>query len=300
MQEHYFETIIIPSDCAEVFADFIIEITGEGIEEKDIQSDISKILQHPVYFNISSLCLPQKAYIVYSVSNPQDKLIALIENLCLELSERLEHVIGFAYQTKICKNEDWIENYKNSIIPIVQGKFYIRPSWYQPLKDKIDIVIDPALAFGSGHHASTSMCLEFLCQTSLKGKDILDVGCGSGILSIGAKKLGGNVHLCDTDEFAIIESKKNFALNGLNIDKIWQGSVDKTNHLYDVVVANILADIIKILSQDFMNVLKPCSILILSGILKEYEQSVLDKFSDFKILGILNKEGWVGLKLTQK
>lgn len=300
MQEHYFETIIIPSDCPEVFADFIIETTGEAIEEREFSQDALKMIEDCQFVNIKTLQNPQKAFVIYSLSNPNDDLIVSLSDFCLQLTERLGDRVGFAYGVKKCKNQDWISEYKKSITPIKRGRFYIRPTWEESFEGLIDIVIDPALAFGSGHHCSTSMCLEMLSGIDLDGKELLDVGCGSGILSIAAKKLGARVDLCDTDELSITESEKNFALNGLKPDNIWQGSIDRCKKTYDVIVANIIADVIVMLHPDFVHSLKPRSILILSGILKEYEQKILHRFSEFECLDILEKDGWISLKLTQK
>ncbi|PAF44746.1 50S ribosomal protein L11 methyltransferase [Helicobacter sp. 11S02596-1] len=330
MQEHYFETLIIPSDCDEVFADFLIEITQDAIEERDIHSDVSKILDNPIYLNISQIPSPKKALIVYGSSSPEDSLIPALKDFCSQLSTRLNQNIGVAYESKICKNQDWIQNYQASITPIWCGRFYIRPSWCEPPKTPdelangacgeavqkshqtqnlgeaknpqkvIDILIDPALAFGSGHHASTAMCLQMLSEMDLSGKDVLDVGCGSGILSIAAKKLGARVQMCDTDVLAVKESQKNFALNALEVDKIWEGSIQQAPQKYDLIIANILADVLKLLHQDFLHALKPHSVLILSGILEDYESSVLETFTDFEVLEILHLDEWVGVKLTQK
>ncbi|MDO7252327.1 50S ribosomal protein L11 methyltransferase [Helicobacter cappadocius] len=300
MQEYYFETIIVPSDCEELFADFIIETTAEAIEERDISASIFDEIDDLIYSNIQSLNKPQKAFVVYSLWDPKMELISSLSDFSLKLSANLEKNVGFAYKVKLCKNQDWIEEYKKSITPIRNGKFYIRPSWHQSIENTIDILIDPALAFGSGHHCSTSMCLDMLSTIPLDDKELLDVGCGSGILSIAAKKLGARVDLCDTDELAVLESEKNFRLNHLVPDDIWQGSIEKAKKNYDVIVANIIADVILILHGDFIKFLKPQSILILSGILKEYEQKILNKFVEFRLLDIFEKDGWISIKLTQK
>lgn len=344
MQEDYFESIFIPNRYLEVFANFILEKTQEAIEERefffsttakadtkregsdrlesvwlqDLKLEYCHIQHLPTFQegiqnfdrnipeNLESAFL--KAFVIYSKSDPKDTLLFALSKFCLELSHRAGKKVGFAYQIKKHKNQDWIQKYQKSVQPVNCGKFYIHPSWYENFtnkkndqnEQKIDLLIDPGLAFGSGHHASTAMCLEFLSNIPLKSKVMLDVGCGSGILSLAGKKLGAEVEMCDSDLLAINESKKNFTLNNLEPDKIWQGSINHIDKKYDVVVVNILADIIKMLQPDLNNALKPNSILILSGILEEHQASVLKRFNDFRLLSILYVDGWVGLKLTQK
>ncbi|PAF46919.1 ribosomal protein L11 methyltransferase [Helicobacter sp. 12S02634-8] len=304
MQEYYFEMVLWVSECPEVFADFLIEHTGGAIEEreppKDPMADMAILSQKCHYIHTQALPQVAKIFVIYTDKDPKTALIPDLHEFCSIVSVRLGYPVGAAYAIKQCKNQDWIQSYQDSITPITCGQFHIRPSWHQKIEGKIDMIIDPALAFGSGHHSSTAMVLQMLSSMSLEGKDVLDVGCGSGILSIGAKKLGARVHLCDTDPLAIDESYKNFALNGLCVDGIWEGSIDKAPQKYDIIIANILADVIKMLYGDFLFALKPQSILILSGILEDYKQSVLDTFKDFRVLEISDKDEWVSIKLTQK
>lgn len=238
--------------------------------------------------------------IIRTQENPQG-ILDLIRDFAEILSARMHEDIGFGFGYQICRNQDWIEAYKRSIMPVCTGGFYIRPSWCEKsTKEGLrDLVIDPALAFGSGHHASTSMCLEFLGSMDLDRKRLLDVGCGSGILGIASSMLGASVEICDTDPLAIEESHKNFALNTQSCANSWVGSIVSASEEYDVIVANILASILVMLRGDFYTKLKQDGILILSGILNEYKDQVLDKFKDFKIDQILEKEDWVALKLIK-
>ena len=124
--------------------------------------------------------------------------------------------IPISTQIQIKNNSDWISNYQNSIKPVKCGSFYIRPSWHEASKDSIDIIIDPALAFGSGHHESTSSCLELIsefCAGKKELKTALDVGCGSGILSIALAKLAFEVSSCDTESQAVESCLTNASKN---------------------------------------------------------------------------------------
>ncbi|MCE3036736.1 50S ribosomal protein L11 methyltransferase [Helicobacter sp. faydin-H20] len=296
MIESYFELFVIPNAYLELYADFILETTNEAIEEA---SEYPKNLDFK-YFNIDGSVLGDAIIVRCQKEEEVFTLLEKLQKYSHLLSERMEQKIGFAYALDKKKNEDWINQYRLGITPIECNGFYIHPSWYPKKENVINIMIDPALAFGSGHHATTSMCIDFLSKLSLQEKTLLDVGCGSGILSLVAKKNGAIVHMCDTDPLAVKESLKNFALNHESIDKIWEGSIDKSEGGYDIIVANILADVIKILYNDFNRALKSGSVLILSGILEKYKDSVIDKFKNFELQEARLQDEWVALKMIKK
>lgn len=217
--------------------------------------------------------------------------LSIIEFALREFAER----VNIDIKTKITKkdNINWIEKYKSSVEPIKVGKFYIRPSWREK-SSGIDIIVDPALAFGSGHHESTNSCLELISEFAPllpMNSNALDVGCGSGILSIALKKLGFLVHSCDTDDQAVQATKQNAKKNSVKIDKIWVGSV-KAGCKYDFVVANIIADVILILVAELKASVAPNGYLLLSGILNKYKERIRNAFSEFTLIKNLSKGEW--------
>ena len=208
-------------------------------------------------------------------------------------------------------NIDWIEQYKKGVAPVAVGKFYVRPSWCERSQDceLIDLLIDPALAFGSGHHESTNMCLALLSELACDGMSALDVGCGSGILSIAMKKLGAKVSACDTDEQAVTATQQNAEKNGVQIDQIWLGSVlslgeqsssESAQLQFDLVVANIIADVILILSADLKKALKPGGKLVLSGILEKYKDRIEQAFSDLNFVQMKKQNEWLSFVYERK
>ena len=213
-----------------------------------------------------------------------------------EYAKSLQNALGREIEFKITKsqkeNKDWLNEYKKNVRPIEIGKFYIHPSWEESKDGFENIIIDPALAFGSGHHESTSACIEYLQKYATIGKSALDVGCGSGILSIALAKLGCVVDACDTDEQAVQSSQKNAELNGVKFNQIWTGSVANLDKKYDIVVTNIIADVILMLKNDLINLLKESSYLVLAGVLDKYETRILEAFSSLKLVESQTKNEW--------
>ena len=200
--------------------------------------------------------------------------------------------IDLKTKIEIKENKDWIGEYKKNVNPIELGEIYIRPSWKEPKEGLLNIIIDPALAFGSGHHESTSACILALQKYAKRGMSAMDVGCGSGILSIVLAKLGCEVDSCDTDEQAISSSLQNAELNGVEFNEIWTGSISNLEAKYDIVVANIIADVILILKNDLIKLLKEGSYLILAGVLEKYKERILEVFSSLKLVELNVRNEW--------
>ncbi len=267
MQNNYYElTVTLNDDFVEFIADFVANITGDGIELGD-----GKI-------------------IVRSESD-----LTFVKDALVSLEGTLNGTISMAYKIEEKENKDWVKSYQDSVQPIEAGKFYIFPSWYEPKEDFINIKIDPALAFGSGHHATTFSCLEAISSYVKSEDKIIDVGCGSGILGLACKKLGAYIELCDTDPLSVDSCKENFKLNETTYDKLWEGSIDKAEGKYNIVIANIIADVLRFISKDLKTSVKDNGYLILSGILDKKEELVKESFQDFKLEKRTLKDEWVTL-----
>jgi ribosomal protein L11 methyltransferase len=272
MKDKYYElTITLDDSFVDTIADFISNIYDEGLE------------------------LGHGQIIVRSESD-----LTLVKDALVSLTQELNGSIQMSFKLEEKENVDWIKTYQDSIQPIEAGKFYIFPSWYEAKEDCINIKIDPALAFGSGHHATTFSCLNAISNYVKNGHSVIDVGCGSGILGLACKKLGANVELCDTDPLSVESCKDNFELNVETYDKLWEGSIDKAEKTYDVVIANIIADVLKFIAKDLKSACKEEGILILSGILDKKEDQVVESFNELTLLERILKDEWVTLVYKKK
>lgn len=175
------------------------------------------------------------------------------------------------------EQEDYENNWKKYLYSEkVSDKFVVKPTWrdYTPEDDELVIELDPGRAFGTGSHPTTSLCLKFMEENIKPGDSVIDVGTGSGILMIAAEKLGASeIYGTDIDDLAVASAKENLILNNISLEKakVFKGDLISVveNKKFDVVVANILADVLLILLQDISEVVKKGGKIIFSGIIDE-------------------------------
>lgn len=200
--------------------------------------------------------------------------------------------------------EDWATAWKQYYHPVkISERFTIVPTWeeYERVHtDELIIELDPGMAFGTGTHPTTVMCLQALENVIKEGDSVIDVGTGSGVLSIGAALLGAKkVHALDLDEVAVKSAIENVELNKVqHVVDVYQGNLlDSVKEPADVVVANILAEIIMTFTDDAFSIVKPGGVFVTSGIIlakKEDVKSALEK-SGFIIEETLMMEDWVSI-----
>lgn len=210
-------------------------------------------------------------------------------------AEGIEHNI----ELLDCAEEDWRNNWKKYFNPIPVGeKLLIRPSWrddYDAGSRKV-LSIDPGLAFGTGGHETTRLCLE-MCEKYLKdGDSVLDVGCGSGILGIATLLLGAKDAVgVDIDEVAVRTAKENAEINGVGdrFTAICGSFTDKVEGKYDIVLANIVADAIMFLSEGIKDFMKDDAVYVMSGIIDTRAEEVKMSVSrHFDIIEEHLENGW--------
>jgi len=201
------------------------------------------------------------------------------------------------------KEEDWANNWKKYYKPCKIGnKVVIKPSWESYVPEKGDIVLemDPGMAFGTGTHETTSMCIELLEDRVSPHTRLLDIGCGTGILSIAALLLGANSAVAvDIDPNAVKVAEENAKMNNVSdrISIIQGNLLDKIEGKYDIIVANIIADVIIDISKHIKSYLNPEGIFIASGIIKDRVDDVESALTEqgFNIIEKKTKGEWVAI-----
>ena len=197
------------------------------------------------------------------------------------------------------ENQDWSKKWKEKwTVTHVTDRIAVVPSWleYQPKEDEITITLDPGCAFGTGTHQTTQLCMKAIEKYLKKNNSMADIGTGSGILAICAKKFGASeTYGCDNDETVIDVCIENAEINGVKDIKFELKTADKLTEKYDFVCANILHNVLAEIMGDLKNIMKPQAKMVLSGILDEKKPVVLDAIQKhgLKIIETLHQDQWV-------
>lgn len=188
-------------------------------------------------------------------------------------------------KTETIEDQDWERAWMNDFHPMKFGEnLWIYPSWSEiPDDDSIKLLLDPGLAFGTGTHPTTALCLEWLDYNPPKNKTVIDYGCGSGILAIAAAKLGAqSIQATDIDEQALLATRDNMQRNHVASNMITTCFPETLpKQPVDLLIANILSGPLVKLSQVLLDLIKPSGHIILSGILHNQTESILTAYSPF-------------------
>lgn len=210
-------------------------------------------------------------------------------------------------------DRDWQAEWKATIAPVTAGRFAVVPTWlvasHEPAADEVTLVLDPGRAFGSGHHATTTQCLELLDELAaggrvtgeLSGLRVADVGCGSGVLAIAAARRGATAVGTDIDPDAVAVTTDNAARNGVVVPAA-VGSTDQAARLLggaaDVVLANLVTDTVAELAAELVELLQPGGTLIASGIATDREDVAVEPLrrAGLIITERRSRDGWSAIR----
>lgn len=291
-------SITVPVEQVDIAGDIAQMVVPYGIYIEDY-STLEDEVEEIARINLIDEDLLQKDRtkgIVHIYISPEDNPVEAVAFL----TERYTELgIPFEIDTTGCKEQDWLNNWKQYFNPIEVGeKILIRPTWrdkYDP-KGRVVLNLDPGLAFGSGTHETTRLCLQAIEKYTNNSSTVLDVGCGSGILAVASLLLGAKSAVgVDIDEMAVKTAKENAILNKVNdrLTVLSGNLTDKVEGKYNVVVANIVADAIIMLSKDIKNFMYDDSYYIMSGIIDTRADDVLNAIEDtFEVTEKLLENGW--------
>jgi ribosomal protein L11 methyltransferase len=196
-------------------------------------------------------------------------------------------------------DQDWVRLTQSQFSPVeITPDFWIVPTWHEPPAEARQIIrLDPGLAFGTGTHPTTRMCLRWIAQHGVQGQRVLDYGCGSGILAIGAAKYGASdIDAVDIDEAAVTSTVLNAEANGVNLVA---GLPEKAQGLYQTVLANILATPLKVLAPLLCSYVAPSGALVLAGILERQADELKAAYAPWIQLEVADSEdGWILMTAT--
>ena len=217
------------------------------------------------------------------------------------LLEKVGNNDTLTFDHTLIPEEDWNESWKKNFQPIDIGdRFTILPPWEKKKLNRINLVIDPAMAFGTGHHSTTRSCL-ILMEHYAKGSQkrrFLDLGTGTGILAIAATQLGyQRVVAVDTDQSAVDATKKNIERNHVKGIEVLRGTIENLNETYDFITANLISGVLILLAPSLATHLNPSGIAVLSGILEGQEVEVITaiQHEGLQLRQQYHDEKWVSL-----
>lgn len=217
------------------------------------------------------------------------------------LLEKTTDKYQLTFDYKLIPDQDWNESWKKGFTPLDVGEhFTILPPWEDKRSGRINLIIDPGMAFGTGHHETTRSCLVLMEKYDRKiaKGHFLDLGTGTGLLAIAASKLGyDRVAAIDTDPLAIEAARKNLELNHVVNIELREGSLIGTPGTFDCIVANIISGVLVLLAHAISSRLKPSGIAILSGILAEQADEVTKVYEQTGLKFIENSpdDKWASL-----
>lgn len=285
----------VPEDLAENLGDALMELGALSISVSDAAADTDQ--EKPLYGE-PGLTPDRNAW-------EQSQVVALFDEQGLNTQEIFNELkeAGFPVEPpteRSVEEQDWVRLTQSQFDPIQVGqRLWVVPSWHEAPNDPnaVCLAVDPGLAFGTGSHPTTKLCMQWLEEhPNLASKTLLDYGCGSGILAIAAKRLGcGPAIGVDIDPQAVISAKDNALRNEVTVE-FFLPEEDQADSQHDVVVANILANPLQVLAPALCQRIAPNGHIVLSGILERQAKEVIATYQPWLELHVWREcDGWVCL-----
>ncbi|MCP1145342.1 50S ribosomal protein L11 methyltransferase [Lysinibacillus endophyticus] len=301
-------SILTTNEAVEAISNILHEAGASGVVIED-STELGKerVDQFGEIYALNPNDYPTSGVVVKAYLPASSFLAETVEEIKLAIANLSNFDINIGennFTTTEVNEEDWATAWKQYYHPVkISERFTIVPTWedYTPVNtDELMIELDPGMAFGTGTHPTTVMCLQALEKVVKPDDVVVDVGTGSGVLAIAAAMLGAKkVHALDLDEVAVKSARENIELNKVqHIAEVFHGNLLETvSDPADVVVANILAEIIMTFTDDAFSIVKPGGLYVTSGIIGAKKEDVKSALinSGFVIEEVLMMEDWVAI-----
>ncbi len=303
--KYYQATVTTTGEYADTVSVLLIECGSEGVSVAD-HEDIKKVLaEHTWDYADESLYDNADEAVYVSGYYPEDHDFApLIEKLNVFKAINGANAGPLELDLKKIDPADYENEWKKYYVPIELDKIVIVPQWHSYAGEKSPVYIDPGMAFGTGSHETTKLCLKFLERLDVAGKRCADIGCGSGILGVAALKLGADsCFMADIDEQAVRATLKNCAASGVEKKAVVvQGSLpDNVQNEFFVLLANITADVLISLKNGFFAAVEDGGYVVMSGIINSRAEEVKKAYSEkFELVSQETDGEWQGMMWKKK
>jgi ribosomal protein L11 methyltransferase len=288
-------TLLCPEERVDILSDALdaLDALSVSVEDADAQTPAEQAL-----FGEPGMPPPKEGW-------QRSRMVALFaqESAAREAVQLLSAQDFFAgcamVGVQAVADQDWVRLTQSQFAPVdITPDFWIVPTWHEPPSQAKTIIrLDPGLAFGTGTHPTTRMCLRWIAQHGVSGQRVLDYGCGSGILAIGAAKFGAQtIDAVDIDEAAVTSTVLNAEANGVRLSA---GLPDKASGQYQTVLANILATPLKVLAPLLCSYVSAGGALVLAGILERQAEELKTAYAPWIQLAVTDSEdGWILMTAT--
>jgi len=298
--------ITVPAEHAETASSIANMVVPYGIYIEDYRDLEAQALEiaHIDLIDEALLEKDRSTVIIHVYIGPEEIPVEAVSFLKERFeSEGVRHKIDMVG----CREEDWMNNWKKYFKPIPVGeKLLIRPVWEKEYEagGRTVLNLEPGIAFGTGTHETTRLCMELIEKYLKPGSDFLDMGCGSGILSVAALLLGADSAVgVDIDPLAVKTAVENAKLNLMEnrFEAVCGNLIEKVRGKFNMIAANIVADVVIILSKDTPRYMYEDSIFIISGVVDIREQDVLIEVTkQFEVMERREEKGWIAMALRLK
>jgi len=288
-------SLLCPEDTVETVSEALdaLDALSVSVEDADAQTDAEQAL-----FGEPGMPPPKEGW-------QRSRVIALFATeAAARDASRLLEVQDFFGSCRFLgvgpvPDQDWVRLTQSQFAPVeITPEFWIVPTWHEPPAQARQVIrLDPGLAFGTGTHPTTRMCLRWIARHAMGGQRVLDYGCGSGILAMGAARFGAaHIDAVDIDPAAVQSTLDNASANGVRLNA---GLPDKATGRYDTVLANILATPLKVLAPLLCSYVAPGGALVLAGILERQADELRAAYAPYARLDVADaEEGWVLMTAT--